>query len=75
MTRVSIDERQDSRERKKERKTCDMRGGLHGGLVGNGLVVPWSLKEWNYGEQSYEALVGIHIASTETVSPPCSLPG
>jgi hypothetical protein len=40
----------------------------------NGLIVPWSLNEWNYGEQSNEALLGIHLACTETVSPR-SLPG
>lgn len=49
-------------------------GGSHDGLVANGLMVPWSLNEWNYGEQFDEALVGIHVASAETVSPH-SLPG
>ena len=29
----------------------------------------WGMNEWNYGEQRDEAsLVGIHVASTETVS-------
>jgi hypothetical protein len=35
----------------------------------------WGMNEWNHGEQRDEAsLVGIHVASTETVSPH-SLPG
>ena len=29
-----------------------MGGGFHGGLVGNRLMVPWSVDEWDYGEQS-----------------------
>ena len=29
----------------------------------------WGMDEWDYGEQSDEALVGIHVVSTETVSP------
>jgi hypothetical protein len=37
-------------------KTCDMKGSFHDGLVGNGLIVQWSLNEWNYGVQSNEAL-------------------
>jgi hypothetical protein len=34
----------------------------------------WGMNEWYNGEQSDEALVGIHLVSTETVSPR-SLPG
>lgn len=40
-------------------------GGFHDGLVVNGLIVLWSLNEWNYGEQSNETLLGIHVACTD----------
>lgn len=58
--------------REKKEKTCDMRGSFHGGLVGNGLIEIMVSKS----EQSNEALLGIHVACTETVSPrSLALPG
>lgn len=38
------------------------------------MVNWWGMNEWDSGERFDEELVGIHVASTETVSP-CSLPG